>query len=233
MNLNGILRKNWGSQAVVREKIWGAMAHPGPPLESPLWVRILKIKINPFMPVRCCVVRCFLNYFNDGNSSSLYLQWKSLKSVAVCTPIYCLFTYSLYLYVCISDVVHDTLVVIVYKSAPIQVTTWHRVGDDKPSQCWKGANTEAKHQQNHLHSDIVVQKLYVVGEKLRFVKSIRHWYNEYKLDEDAHHWKKAKRLFLNKAWNELCNVMWANTYTAGNEIQNSIGIFTSNLEVLP
>jgi len=32
MNLNGKLRKKLGGQA----KIWGAMAHPGPALESPL-----------------------------------------------------------------------------------------------------------------------------------------------------------------------------------------------------
>jgi len=34
---NGKLRKNWGGQTGAKQKIWGAMAHPGPPLESPLY----------------------------------------------------------------------------------------------------------------------------------------------------------------------------------------------------
>jgi len=35
-NLNGKLIKTGGGQTAGQAKIWGAMAHPGPPLELPL-----------------------------------------------------------------------------------------------------------------------------------------------------------------------------------------------------
>jgi len=36
-NLNGKLRKKLGGQTGGQAKNWGSMAHPGSPLESPLW----------------------------------------------------------------------------------------------------------------------------------------------------------------------------------------------------
>jgi len=40
--LNWKLRKNWGNQTGYQAKIWGCMAHPGPPLESPLGLNFRK-----------------------------------------------------------------------------------------------------------------------------------------------------------------------------------------------
>jgi len=42
-NLNEKLRKNWGGQTGVKQKFGGAMAHPGPPLESPLLVCLFPV----------------------------------------------------------------------------------------------------------------------------------------------------------------------------------------------
>jgi len=36
-NLNGKLRKNWGAKQGAKQKSVGAMTHPGPLLELPLW----------------------------------------------------------------------------------------------------------------------------------------------------------------------------------------------------
>jgi len=46
-NLNGKLRKKLGCQTGGQAKIWGAMAHPGPPLESPL-------SVTPLWPGTYC-----------------------------------------------------------------------------------------------------------------------------------------------------------------------------------
>ena len=40
-NLNGKLRKKLGGPNGVQAKIWKGMAHPGPPLESPLVIYLL------------------------------------------------------------------------------------------------------------------------------------------------------------------------------------------------
>ena len=96
-------------------------------------------------------------------------------------------------------------------------------------QNWWDANTETTHEQL-LHSVSTIQEPWIIEEKWRFVKSIRHLKrSNKKVGWRCASYKKSIQFVSQhgiKGPDTMACLVWANTYVSGYVMHNSIGIVT-------
>jgi len=98
-------------------------------------------------------------------------------------------------------------------------------------QYWWDANTETTHEQL-LHSVSAIQERWIIEEKWRFVKSIRHLKrSNKKVGWRCASYKKLIQVVSQhsiKGPDTMANLVWANTNISGYVMHNLIGIITCN-----
>ena len=97
----------------------------------------------------------------------------------------------------------------------------------KQKQNWWDAHRETTHEQL-LHSASTIQERWIIEEKWRFAKSIRHLKrSNKKVGWRCASYKKSIQVVSQhgiKGPDAMANLVWANTHISGYVMHNSIGI---------